>query len=386
MVRSALDVRERFARAGARRRAARPRGVPGRLRALPRRRPGATSDGRVPQPRRRRLRADGLHADPARATRTSCAPTSRRCRSAPRARSRAWTQLHLSRIQIIDALVDQGPPHRRETLKRRTCSSRARSTATSTPTSTRSASASAPRPTAGGATASATRAPRDRAAFRRWIRAHKVDTSLLAVANPGATVRDVRESLALRERVVDFAADAQGLDARDAARALPGQLRGRALMAGQLRLGRPRNLPRRAARAGGRSTSPTSRATSCAATRFPSAAYLFLHIDDVDARPRAADAGAAAGRDGRAVADGARDARSSVAFTYAGLRALGVPDGVLDELPRGVPRGHGGARRAGSATAGRARPSTGRPAWAPARRTCSSTVYGDRRGAPRAAR
>jgi hypothetical protein len=33
------------------------------------------------------------------------------------------------------------------------------------------------------------------------------------VANPGATVRDVRESLALRERVVDFAAEVQGLDA-----------------------------------------------------------------------------------------------------------------------------------------------------------------------------
>ena len=33
------------------------------------------------------------------------------------------------------------------------------------------------------------------------------------MANPGATVQDVVESLALRERVVAFAAAAQGLEA-----------------------------------------------------------------------------------------------------------------------------------------------------------------------------
>lgn len=52
----------------------------------------------------------------------------------------------------------------------------------------------------------------DRAAFRAWIRARKVDTNLFASAYPHASVQDVREALALRERVVAFAADAQGLD------------------------------------------------------------------------------------------------------------------------------------------------------------------------------
>jgi hypothetical protein len=52
----------------------------------------------------------------------------------------------------------------------------------------------------------------DRAAFRAWIRARKVDTNLFASAYPKATVQDVREALALRDRVVAFAADAQGLD------------------------------------------------------------------------------------------------------------------------------------------------------------------------------
>jgi hypothetical protein len=53
----------------------------------------------------------------------------------------------------------------------------------------------------------------DRAAFRRYIRAHKCDSDLFAVAYPRATVADVREALALREQLVAFATGAQGLDA-----------------------------------------------------------------------------------------------------------------------------------------------------------------------------
>jgi hypothetical protein len=53
----------------------------------------------------------------------------------------------------------------------------------------------------------------DRAAFKRFVRAHQIDSSLFASAHPDATVAEVRESLALRERIVAFAADAQGLDA-----------------------------------------------------------------------------------------------------------------------------------------------------------------------------
>jgi hypothetical protein len=53
----------------------------------------------------------------------------------------------------------------------------------------------------------------DPAAFKRYIRDHQADTSLFASAHPNATVAEVRESLELRERIVGFAAAAQGLDA-----------------------------------------------------------------------------------------------------------------------------------------------------------------------------
>jgi hypothetical protein len=53
----------------------------------------------------------------------------------------------------------------------------------------------------------------DRAAFKRYIADHQIHTNLFASAYPNASVTTVRESLALRDRVVDFAADAQGLDA-----------------------------------------------------------------------------------------------------------------------------------------------------------------------------
>ncbi len=53
----------------------------------------------------------------------------------------------------------------------------------------------------------------DRAAFRGWIKDHQVHTNLFASAYPTGTVKQVRESLELRDRVVDFAAEGQGLDA-----------------------------------------------------------------------------------------------------------------------------------------------------------------------------
>lgn len=50
----------------------------------------------------------------------------------------------------------------------------------------------------------------DGAAFERWIRDHQVDSSMFSVAYPEATVADVLDSLALRERIVEFAEAAQG--------------------------------------------------------------------------------------------------------------------------------------------------------------------------------
>ncbi len=53
----------------------------------------------------------------------------------------------------------------------------------------------------------------DADAFRAYIRRHQINTGLFASAMPRATVADVREALALRERMIDFAVSAQGLDA-----------------------------------------------------------------------------------------------------------------------------------------------------------------------------
>jgi hypothetical protein len=55
----------------------------------------------------------------------------------------------------------------------------------------------------------------DRAAFKRYIRDHQADTSLFASAHPNASVARVRDSLELRDGIVDFAADAQGLGAAE---------------------------------------------------------------------------------------------------------------------------------------------------------------------------
>jgi hypothetical protein len=122
-------------------------------------------------------------------------------------------RLHLSRIQIFDRLVDQGAPHRRETLK----SHHLLFTSTVDGDLDPYLDAICERvgPEADGWWGHCVGYPgtADRAAFKAYIRAHKVDTGLLAVANPDATVQDVRESLALRQRVIDFAAGAQGLDA-----------------------------------------------------------------------------------------------------------------------------------------------------------------------------
>ena len=122
-------------------------------------------------------------------------------------------QLHLSRIQIFDELVDQGAPHRREKLKRHHLLFTSTVDGDLDPYLEAICERIGAQADGWWGHCAGYPGTADRAAFRRYIRAHKIDTNLLAVANPGATVRDVRESLALRERVVDFAAEVQGLDA-----------------------------------------------------------------------------------------------------------------------------------------------------------------------------
>jgi hypothetical protein len=55
----------------------------------------------------------------------------------------------------------------------------------------------------------------DAAAFRAYVRGIQARPGLFQSAMPSASVTEVRESLALRARVIDFAVEAQGLDATE---------------------------------------------------------------------------------------------------------------------------------------------------------------------------
>ena len=48
--------------------------------------------------------------------------------------------------------------------------------------------------------------------FVTWVREHQLDSALFASAHPEATVPGVLESLALRERIIDFAIEARALE------------------------------------------------------------------------------------------------------------------------------------------------------------------------------
>jgi hypothetical protein len=117
--------------------------------------------------------------------------------------------LHFSRIHIVSDLVFQGPQQRhREHLRA------AQLVFTSTVDGEPAPYLEALRPVADawwqfcvGYPGSA-----DGAAFTRWVREHQIDSSLFASAHPAATVPGVLESLELRERIIDFAVAARGLE------------------------------------------------------------------------------------------------------------------------------------------------------------------------------
>jgi hypothetical protein len=117
--------------------------------------------------------------------------------------------LHFSRIHVVSDLVFQGPQQRhRDPLKA------SQLVFTSTVDGELEPYLEALRPIAdtwwqfcAGYPGSA-----DAAAFVRWVRDHQIDSSLFASAHPEATVPGVLESLALRERIIDFAVAARGLD------------------------------------------------------------------------------------------------------------------------------------------------------------------------------
>jgi hypothetical protein len=117
--------------------------------------------------------------------------------------------LHFSRIHIVSDLVFQGPQQRRRDRLRA-----AQLVFTSTFDGELEPYLYALRPVADtwwqfceGYPGSA-----DGATFARWVREHQIDSSLFASAHPDATVPGVLASLALRERIIDFAIAARGLD------------------------------------------------------------------------------------------------------------------------------------------------------------------------------
>jgi hypothetical protein len=121
--------------------------------------------------------------------------------------------LHLARVQIFHSLVHQGPRQRRtDTLRV------PQLVFTSTYDGSLDDYLDALRVRVPEADEWWGRCPGypgrdDAAAFGTYVKGHAIRTSLWASAIPGATVADVHEALALRERIVSFAVDAQGLDA-----------------------------------------------------------------------------------------------------------------------------------------------------------------------------
>jgi Dyp-type peroxidase family len=103
-------------------------------------------------------------------------------------------------------------------------------------------------------------------------------------------------------------------------------------MATQIRLGRPRNLPRRSATGAAEIDLGDIQGNVLRGYTFPCAAYLFLHIDDAD-RARALLTTALPHV---ATAQAWKDAPTTavhVAFTYAGLQALEVASAILATFP-----------------------------------------------------
>ena len=249
----------------------------------------------------------------------------------------ALDTLHIARVQIFRALVHQGPKQRHTDALRH-----AHLVFTSTidgdldPYLDALAASACRRPTSGGGAAPAIRGAR--------TAPRSGPTCARSQAPPGL----FQSAMPARHRRRG-ARGAGAARARDRLRRRgPGPRRRRAAGA----------LPRDASDARPPAERPPPRAASAAdidladiqgnvlrGYTMPAAAYLFLRIVDVGEGARADDADAAAGETADAV-DGAardRDERRVHVRRAGGARAARRRAGVV---PGGVPRGHGGARRA----------------------------------------
>jgi hypothetical protein len=122
-------------------------------------------------------------------------------------------RLHVARIQIFDELVYQGPPQKPDRLASKQLLFTNTFDGDLDPYLDELCERIGPEADRWWGHCVGYPGTRDRQAFKRYIRRHKVDTSLVASAFPNATVHEIRHALELRERVAAFAAEAQGLDA-----------------------------------------------------------------------------------------------------------------------------------------------------------------------------
>jgi hypothetical protein len=122
-------------------------------------------------------------------------------------------RLHLARIQIFDELVYQGRPQKPDGLNHKQLLFTSTFDGELDPYLDQLCERIGPDADRWWRHCSGYPGTGDREAFKRYIQQHQVDTSLFASAFPTATVRDIRHSLELRDKVAAFAADAQGLDA-----------------------------------------------------------------------------------------------------------------------------------------------------------------------------
>jgi hypothetical protein len=116
--------------------------------------------------------------------------------------------LHFSRIHVISELVFQGPQQRHRDHLRAS-----HLVFTSTFDGELEPYLEALRPLADTWWQFCVDYPGD--GFERWVREHQVDSALFASAHADATVPEVLDSLALRERIIDFAIEARGLAPAD---------------------------------------------------------------------------------------------------------------------------------------------------------------------------
>ena len=123
--------------------------------------------------------------------------------------------LHIARVQLFRALVHQGPKQRHtDTLRH------AHLVFTSTIDGSLDAyldklAALVPECDEWWGRCAGYPGRADPAAFRAYVRSIQAPPGLFQSAIPRATVADVRESVALRSRVLDFAVEAQGLSAAE---------------------------------------------------------------------------------------------------------------------------------------------------------------------------